>query len=106
MMHSFTIPFPYLAPDTDNHSGSESSSSSGSDNDLNQSGLNSASGYATASGASSHQQQQQQQQQQHPATTSNNGYYNAARTVQANGNQVHSITFWTLTKVGKNYKID
>lgn len=88
-----------MKADTDNHSGSESSSSSGSDNDLNQSGLNSASGYATSAGASSHQQQQQQQQH-HPATTSNNGYYNAARTVQANGNQGFSVTSHALNSHG------
>ena len=87
-MHSttFTIPFPYYT-DTDNHSGSESSSSCGSD-DLHQSPVSSASSgvaYPTSSGASL---------SSHPtATSANNGYYVSSRNttaaqVNGNGNQV------------------
>jgi hypothetical protein len=86
MHSSFTIPFPYFT-DTDHHSGSESSSSSGSD-DLHQSGMSSIN-TTTASGYTS-----LGQAQPHTASAaSNNGYYNTARntTPQANGNQVITI---------------
>jgi hypothetical protein len=73
-MHAttFTIPFPYYT-DTEHHSGSESSSSSVSD-DLQQSAVgDNGSGIAFAT-PTSH-------------ATPGNGYYHASRS-PANGNQV------------------